>query len=163
MDNLKLHEDVAESIRKNLPEVAAAELKKFIDEAQKTAQRLAIKENELKVASAKVGELTNQLSEHRTLDEKLKEIETKNKDLEARELALRLSTADNKALVAEGRLASAMEVMGLVFRNQTISQSILGTVPVAVEGQKANQYNPCSSPGYVAPGEVRQTVETTTK
>lgn len=157
---LKLADGVAQVISERMPEVAATELKKFIERAERTADELNIARADLERTRIERDRMQSELKEHRSLDTKLDEIKTKTSDLEKRELQLALSTAENRALVAEGRLDTGMKVMELVFRNTTVSQRILGTVPLPVEGTPSSQYNPGCA-GYVGQGTVDQATETT--
>lgn len=160
--NLKLNDDVSDAIRKNLPEVAANELKKFIDQAQRTADELNSARNDLTRVRAELKTAQEALSEHRSLENKLTEMKSQRDDLDKRELQLRHDTAMNRALVAEAELKGGMHVMGLVFRNATVSQTVLGTIPVPVEGQAPSQYNN-GCPGHVSSGGISTTTETTQK
>lgn len=157
---MQLNEAVQKAINENLNGLVAQELRSYIETAQRNAERLRTTEAELERVRAERDNLQTKLSEHRSMDSKLEELNTQKGDLEKRELQLRMDTAMNRALVAEASLKTGMEVMGLVFRNATVSQSILGKVPVAVDGMPASQYNN-GSPGYVMEGNVATTTTTT--
>lgn len=159
--NMQLNEAVQKAINENLNGLVAQELRSYIETAQRNAERLKNVEAELERVRADRDGLQAKLNEHRSLDSKLEELNTQKGDLEKRELQLRMDTAMNRALVAEASLKTGMEVMSLVFRNATISQSVLGRVPVAVEGAPPSQYNSMGSPGFVAEGNVATTTTTT--
>lgn len=159
MEN-KLNDSVLEAVRNNLPEVTANELKNFIQKSQQLADKLKTAEAEIDRTRIERDKLQKELAAHRSLDEKQQELESKERDLQTRELTLRESTAMNRALIAEAQLKTGMEVMNMVFRNATVNQKVLGTVPVAVDGMPPSQFN-SGYGGNVVPSQVSTTTETT--
>lgn len=157
----ELNASIQKAITENLTGVVADELKLFIANAQDTAKRLERTLAEQVTTQRQLNEANEKLATHREVDKKLEEILAKEKDLQSREITLRQDTAMNRALVAEASLKTGLEVMGLIFRNTEVSKRVLGTIPVAVDGSPASQYNQ-GSPGYAHQAPIDKT-ETETK
>lgn len=160
--NTELNASIQKAITESLPGAVADELKTFIVNAQKTSERLERVLSEQATVQRQLNEANEKLTAHRSIDLKIEELQSKEKDLQSREITLRLDTAMNRAMVAEAQLKTGLEVMGLVFRNAEVSKRVLGTIPIAVDGSPASQYNQ-GSPGYPAQAPTDTTETLTTK
>lgn len=159
-ENMELTSAIQEAIRNGLSGAVAEELKQFIADAQRNSTQLAKAKDDVARLTAEIEGVRADLTKHRTLDAKLMENEAKEKDLLSREVQLRLDTAMNRAMIAEAQLKTGMDIFGLVFRNATVSQSILAKVPLAVEGSPGGNGN-YGCPGTVQNAEGSSTTTTT--
>ncbi len=144
-----LNESIHKAIAENLPQLAATELKTFIQRAEATEKKLGEVQRSLDLKEREVAQLHGRLQEQETIDSRAATVKQSLADLAKRELDMVHREAK---LVAEKAIAEkdmALLVLDKFLRLPSVRTTLTATVGVPVEGQAPNQYNSCGSPGRV--------------
>lgn len=110
-------DQIQEIVRKNLPAEVGDQLKKHLQDAEATARKLQMVEDDLK---AKRQDLLQRDAEIARLNGLLKtsgDLDKREKDVTAREIRQEIAIADIKRLEAEKRAEGLFTLVGQVFRN----------------------------------------------
>ncbi len=145
---MSLNQEMQDVIAKNLPQLAAAELKTFIEQAEKDKIRLrdALAENANNIET--ISKLNAKIRTQTEIDEQSNKIATDRADLVKREEALLVASVKNEVLVVRAELQGTTATAKLFLANRQFRESVLESRTVPVEGASASQYNPNGSPGY---------------
>lgn len=130
---MKLDKEIETAIKKNLPELAAGELKKFIEDAKKVAlekEALEYSNKQLYEAKDELWDRINKLEALGRSEEVLKSqqdaIKVRELDLEGRERNLELKMLEIRLIAAEDSKRDIYNLVDRLFRNTEFRQSTFG-------------------------------------
>lgn len=144
MNLQNVSEAVQAALQKDLPNMVGEELRAFIEQAQKNERELEMLRQRCIQRDEEIEEKNEKLAKHRSFDEKLSEIASREKKLAEAEIDLLRKTVENKAVIAEEKLKTGMEIMGLALRNVEIRRHAFGNDAVAVPATPAGTQYPGS-------------------
>lgn len=146
---MSLSQAVQEAIQKDLPGLAANELKTFIAEAEQTKQRLANTMSALEGERNRVKELEATLASHRLLAEREQAVDAAEKKLQKAEIEMLKREAKMEAAVAQSELTGVKDTMAAFLKNPTIRTTVISDVSKPLAGSPGgNGYQ--GSPGVLA-------------
>ncbi len=152
----QLSNAVQEAIKGNLPGLVAAELKDYIDQAEKNAIALEKAENRASSWERDANQYRRELAMHVDLDSRKRELQLEEKRLSEMELKLLKQEAALEAKVTKAELSGVKETMVMFLKNSVVRQTVVADVAKPVEGYPGNQYNSGCS------GTLQRSVDTTT-
>lgn len=133
-----LNEDILDAVKKNLPAVAATELGKYIEQAEKDKNLLPQTKAELDSYKAKYSAIEKELAHYLALN-------LRKENIDEQERNLRVVLADAKATEAERRSKDIFDLVGVVFKNPVVRQNLSGIYPLPqVRDNYGNAIGPMS-------------------
>ena len=135
---MDINKKILEIIREKLPETVSGELKDYIEQAQKDQKYLSevIHQKEILHKTVvdrneEIKSLKTKLEYQRKINERLEDIEKREKDLEINELKIRLEEADKRSTIVK-------DLVKVVFSNQDLVINKSGSIPIY---RAPDQYN----------------------
>lgn len=131
---MTLTTEIQQLIEKQLPAMHADQLAKFIKDANDTEKKLEEADKYNKSLAEKINELELERGRLRSLQLRSEELDKREGSLNQRDIALQLKElkhqiiVDNsnlKVIEAEKRADSVYNLVGILFQNERISQSIM--------------------------------------
>jgi len=136
----QLSQAVQEAIQKDLPGLAAGELKTFIAKAEQTEKELTEARALLVIRNKTIAEQTVQLEQHKALNERQAELNKYSSELQQKELALLKREAVLEAKIATAELNGVKETMDAFLKNTTVRKTVIADVSKPVDGMPSSQY-----------------------
>lgn len=158
-----LSQSVQDAIAKDLPGLAAGELKTFIENAQKVEAELERTKAQLVDRQRDNASLKEELSKHRALSELQASLDAEASRLQDRDLTLLKREAILEGKLAQAELNGVRETMSAFLRNPTIRTTVVSDATKPIEGTPPGVGQSYGLPGRLERnGDGRPDTTTTT-
>lgn len=157
---MSLQDEISLAIQNHMPAAVGEELKKFISKAQETERLLVGAQEQIVDLKATRDRQSKQLVAQTDLDSREQLLKQGQDELVKATLQLATKSAENRAVVAEGKLATAIDMFNTVFKNPEMRKLVVENSNVAVQGG-ASYSGGNQNPGYIMPVTNTSTITET--
>ena len=146
-----------EAIAKNLPQMVGNELVSRLQAAEALEVRCGELNGTVAQLRTALDDARSKLRAQDGIDEAKAKLQEERDKLRADRVAFAEDKAGVRAVVAEAKADVAMEALRLITKNVTVRETLMGSVPVAVDGVAPGLGNQYGSPGQIGTGPVSTT------
>lgn len=150
-----LNTALSDAIKQHLPEVAAKELRVYIERAEEIARKLKSTESVLETTRTDLLTARSSLRNQDVIDSDIANLRNGQAKLQEEKLILVYEKAELRAKIAEASLNANNHVVEMFLRLPSVRTSVHGNVHVPVEGHGNGN-------GYSVPGHVEERHQSTT-